>query len=46
MQNAAGIVSISTVARTVPWSMPSRRSAWANTSFHRRASRSLSSFGR
>ena len=40
------MVSISTVARIVPWSMPRRSSAKLNTSFHNLASRWLSIFGR
>ena len=40
------MVSISTVARIVPCAMPSCSSAKVNTSFHSRASRWLSIFGR
>ena len=40
------MVSISTVARTVPCSMPSARSLWLNTSSQSLASRWLSVLGR
>ena len=40
------MVSISTVARIVPCSIPSSASAKVKTSFHSRASRWLSIFGR
>ena len=40
------MVSISTVARTVPCGMPSASWAWVKTSFHSRASRCDSILGR
>ena len=46
ISNAAGIVSISTVARIVPCGMPSRSCAKTKTSFQSSASLCDSIFGR